>query len=162
MKKSHRVAHENQRRGGFCYYYCTISNSIVKNSFSKIQVNPSRSTFQFPRFLPPVQLYIENISSPACCSFSTLLQSDEFPKMHIEDVSTPWTGFFHFYADTYNPETGKHKCFNALNGLLSFLQYLLVCFLNLQLGFNALSGLFSFLRSHQRIRKNCPGEVSTP
>lgn len=47
----------------------------------KIQVNPSRSTFQFPRFLPPVQLYIENISSPACCSFSTLLQSDEFPKM---------------------------------------------------------------------------------
>ena len=81
MKKSHRVAHENQRRGGFCYYYCTISNSIVKNSFSTIQVNPSRSTFQFPRFLPPVQLYIENISSPACCSFSTLLQSDEFPKM---------------------------------------------------------------------------------
>ena len=35
MKKSHRVAHENQRRGGFCYYHYTALNLIVKNSFSK-------------------------------------------------------------------------------------------------------------------------------
>lgn len=39
MKKSHRVAHENQRRGGFCYYYYTILSSIVKNAFE----NPSSS-----------------------------------------------------------------------------------------------------------------------
>ena len=35
MKKSHRVAHKNQRRGGFCYYHYTALNLIVKNSFSK-------------------------------------------------------------------------------------------------------------------------------
>lgn len=35
MKKSHRVAHGNQRRGGFCYYY-TFFIITVKISFRKI------------------------------------------------------------------------------------------------------------------------------
>lgn len=37
MKKSHRVAHENQRRGGFCYYHYTTLNLIVKNSFPSLE-----------------------------------------------------------------------------------------------------------------------------
>ena len=39
MKKSHRVAHENQRRGGFCYYHYTTFIAAVKIPFSK--KNPS-------------------------------------------------------------------------------------------------------------------------
>ena len=35
MKKSHRVAHENQRRGGFCYYHYTTFIAAVKITFSK-------------------------------------------------------------------------------------------------------------------------------
>lgn len=35
MKKSHRVAHENQRRGGFCYYHYTTFIAAVKIPFSK-------------------------------------------------------------------------------------------------------------------------------
>ena len=35
MKKSHRVAHENQRRGGFCYYHYTTFIATVKIPFSK-------------------------------------------------------------------------------------------------------------------------------
>ena len=34
MKKSHRVAHENQRRGGFCYYHYTTFIAAVKIPFS--------------------------------------------------------------------------------------------------------------------------------
>ena len=33
MKKSHRVAHENQRRGGFCYPYYTVFIATVKITF---------------------------------------------------------------------------------------------------------------------------------
>ena len=36
MKKSHRVAHENQRRGGFCYYHYTTFIATVKISFKKM------------------------------------------------------------------------------------------------------------------------------
>ena len=35
MKKSHRVAHENQRRGGFCYYHYTTFIVAVKIPFQK-------------------------------------------------------------------------------------------------------------------------------
>ena len=35
MKKSHRVAHENQRRGGFCYYHYTTFIVAVKIPFRK-------------------------------------------------------------------------------------------------------------------------------
>ena len=35
MKKSHRVAHENQRRGGFCYYHYTTFIAAVKIPFFK-------------------------------------------------------------------------------------------------------------------------------
>ena len=35
MKKSHRVAHENQRRGGFCYYYYKTFIVAVKIPFRK-------------------------------------------------------------------------------------------------------------------------------
>lgn len=35
MKKSHRVAHENQRRGGFCYYHYTTFIATVKIPFLK-------------------------------------------------------------------------------------------------------------------------------
>ena len=35
MKKSHRVAHENQRRGGFCYYHYTTFIASVKIPFCK-------------------------------------------------------------------------------------------------------------------------------
>ena len=33
--KDHRVAHENQRRGGFCYYHYTTFIATVKIPFSK-------------------------------------------------------------------------------------------------------------------------------
>lgn len=35
MRKSHRVAHENQRRGGFCYYHYTTFIVAVKIPFQK-------------------------------------------------------------------------------------------------------------------------------
>ncbi len=54
MKKSHRVAHENQRRGGFCCYHYTTLNSIVKNSFSK--------KYKFPLF-PDVHICINPFAS---------------------------------------------------------------------------------------------------
>ena len=41
MKKSHRVAHENQRRGGFCYYHYTTFFATVKIPFSKKNTSPA-------------------------------------------------------------------------------------------------------------------------
>ena len=84
-------------------------------------------------------------------------------------VSTPWTGFFHFYAALYllgigtafgvsTPWTGFFhfycflsqwllfcSCVNALNGLLSFLRNRKCLRWDRWWGVNALNGLLSFL-----------------
>ena len=39
MRKSHRVAHEDQRRGGFCCYYYTSFDVIVKNPFTVLPLS---------------------------------------------------------------------------------------------------------------------------
>ena len=39
MRKSHRVAHEDQRRGGFCCYYYTSFDVIVKDPFTVLPLS---------------------------------------------------------------------------------------------------------------------------
>jgi hypothetical protein len=47
-KKPHRVAHENQRRGGFCYYHYTTFIATVKIPFSK----KNTSSHYFLQYIP--------------------------------------------------------------------------------------------------------------
>ena len=51
MKKSHRVAHENQRRGGFCYYHYTTFIVTVKIPFFK----KNTSSQYFLQYTPVTQ-----------------------------------------------------------------------------------------------------------
>lgn len=37
-QKTHRVAHESQRRGGFCYYYYTTDSETVNNNLRVIKL----------------------------------------------------------------------------------------------------------------------------
>lgn len=50
MKKSHRVAHENQRRGGFCYYHYTTYTAAVKIPF----LQKKNTSFLYSSFNPDV------------------------------------------------------------------------------------------------------------
>ena len=52
MKKSHRVAHENQRRGGFCYYHYTTFIATVKIPFLKKE-------YKLPLFLAVHTYYMQ-------------------------------------------------------------------------------------------------------
>ena len=52
MKKSHRVAHENQRRGGFCYYHYTTFIATVKIPFLKKE-------YKLPLFLAVHTCYMQ-------------------------------------------------------------------------------------------------------
>ena len=63
MKKSHRVAHENQRRGGFCYYHYTTFIAAVKIPLSKKYKPPlfpevHTCYTQCNRYVPHCQLSI--------------------------------------------------------------------------------------------------------
>ena len=60
MKKSHRVAHENQRRGGFCYYHYTTFIVAVKIPFQKTVLKGKNisACFRMESFLKKRVIYI--------------------------------------------------------------------------------------------------------
>ena len=61
--KSHRVAHENQRRGGFCYYHYTTFIATVKIPFLKKE-------YKLPLFLAVHTYYMQCNRYVLCCQLS--------------------------------------------------------------------------------------------
>ena len=64
MKKSHRVAHENQRRGGFCYNYYTLRGVNVKYYLTLL--------FHYSLYATSVTRSVTEVaySVNLCCDFS--------------------------------------------------------------------------------------------